>query len=65
MTARILTGTRKCCHITILESLHWLRFCIDFKIMILTCKALYVLAQHYLSELLINFLYSKSALFTI
>lgn len=53
--ARILTGTRTRKHITpILESLHWLpvRFRIDFKIIMLTYKALHGLVPNYLSELL-------------
>ncbi len=53
--ARIQTGTRTREHITpILESLHWLtvRFHTDFKIIMLTYKALHGLAPNYLSELL-------------
>ncbi len=53
--ARILTGTKTSEHISpVLESLHWLpvRFRIDFKILMLTYKALHGLAPHYLSQLL-------------
>ncbi len=53
--ARILTGARKNEHITpILKSLHWLpdRFRVDFKILMLTDKALHGLATQYLSALL-------------
>lgn len=53
--ARILTKTRQGEHITpILESLHWLpvRYRVDFKILMLTYKALNGLAPQYLSELL-------------
>uniref|UniRef100_A0A8C1MC95 Reverse transcriptase domain-containing protein n=1 Tax=Cyprinus carpio TaxID=7962 RepID=A0A8C1MC95_CYPCA len=56
--ARILTGSRVCNHITpVLESLHWLpvRFRVDFKIMMLTYKALHSLAPYYLSELLTSY----------
>lgn len=56
--ARILMGTRKCDHITlVLKSLHWLpvRFHVDFKIMMLTYKALHGLAPQYLSGLLIPY----------
>uniref|UniRef100_A0A3B1JNM0 Reverse transcriptase domain-containing protein n=1 Tax=Astyanax mexicanus TaxID=7994 RepID=A0A3B1JNM0_ASTMX len=53
--ARVLTRARKFDHITpILSSLHWLpvRFCIDYKILLLTYKSLNGLAPHYLQELL-------------
>ncbi len=53
--ARILTRTKTSEHISpVLESLHWLpvRFRIDFKIFMLTYKALHGLAPHYLSQLL-------------
>ncbi len=53
--ARILTRSRTSEHISpILESLHWLpvRFRIDFKILMLTYKALHGLAPEYLTELL-------------
>ncbi len=52
---RILTGTKTSEHISpVLESFHWLpvRFRIDFKILMLTYKALHGLALHYLSQLL-------------
>lgn len=54
--ARILTRTRHRNHIKpILETLHWLpvKFRVDFKILMLTYKALNGLAPQYLSELLI------------
>lgn len=53
--ARILTRTNIRDHITpVLESLHWLpiRFRVDFKILMLTYKALHELAPQYLTELL-------------
>ncbi len=56
--ARILTRTRMRDHITpVLESLHWLpvSFRVDFKILMLTYKALHGLAPQYLSELLIPY----------
>ncbi len=52
---RILTRTKTSEHISpVLESLHQLpvRFRIDFKILMLTYKALHGLAPHYLSQLL-------------
>ncbi len=56
--ARILTRTRMRDHITpVLESLHWLpvSFRVDFKILMLTYKALHGLAPQYLSDLLIPY----------
>jgi len=56
--ARILTRTSAREHITlILEKLHWLPvgFRIDFKIPMLTYKALHNLAPQYLCELLIPY----------
>ncbi|KAL0148905.1 hypothetical protein M9458_055709 [Cirrhinus mrigala] len=53
--ARVLTRSRKYNHITpILKSLHWLpiRFCISYKILLLTYKALNGLAPAYLTSLL-------------
>ena len=53
--ARLLTGSRKFNHITpILASLHWLpiSFRIDFKIALITFKALHGLAPSYISELI-------------
>ena len=53
--ARVLTGTKKYDHITpILSSLHWLpiTFRIDFKILLITFKALSDLAPLYISDLL-------------
>lgn len=53
--ARILTRTSKYSHITpVLASLHWLpvQARADFKILLLTYKALHGLAPSYLSELL-------------
>lgn len=50
-----LSEARTVDHITpILASLHWrpVRFCVDFKILMLTCKALHGLAPQYLAELL-------------
>ncbi|MCJ8744369.1 hypothetical protein PDJAM_G00117870, partial [Pangasius djambal] len=54
--ARVLTRTRKYEHITpVLSTLHWLpvRFRIDFKILLLTYKALNGLAPQYLSDMLV------------
>ena len=54
--ARILTGARRRDHITpSLESLHWLpvRYRIEFKILLLTYKALNSLAPLYLEELIV------------
>lgn len=53
--ARILSRSRSRDHITpVLEALHWLpiKFRIDFKILMLTYKALHGLAPTYLSDLL-------------
>lgn len=53
--ARILSGNRTGDHITpVLESLHWLpiRFRVDFKILMLTYKALHGLTPLYITELL-------------
>ncbi|XP_069050137.1 uncharacterized protein [Lepisosteus oculatus] len=72
--ARILTRSSTSVHITpILESLHWLpvKFRVDFKILMLTYKALHGLAPQYLSELLSpyspprNLRSSNSALLTV
>ncbi len=56
--ARVLTITRKYDHITpVLSTLHWLpiKHCIDFKILLITYKALNGLAPQYLSELLSHY----------
>ncbi|XP_051759449.1 uncharacterized protein LOC127517607 [Ctenopharyngodon idella] len=61
--ARVLTRTRKYDHISpVLSTLHWLpvKHRIDFKILLITYKALNGLAPQYLSELLIH--YSPSRL---
>ena len=53
--ARLLTNTRKRDHITpVLASLHWLpvNFRIDFKILLITFKALHGLAPSYIADLL-------------
>ncbi len=53
--SRVLTRSRKYDHITlILQSLHWLpiKFCISYKIVLLTFKALNCLAPAYLTNLL-------------
>ena len=62
-TARILTKTRKSEHITpVLASLHWLpvQYRIDFKILLLTYKALNGLAPSYLQELLTPYLPNRT-----
>ncbi|MCJ8747469.1 hypothetical protein PDJAM_G00153810, partial [Pangasius djambal] len=56
--ARVLTRTRKYEHITpVLSTLHWLpvRLRIDFKILLLTYKALNGLAPQYLSDMLVPY----------
>ncbi len=56
--AIVLTRSTKCDHITpILKSLHWLpiKFCISYKILLLTYKALNGLAPAYLTSLLSHF----------
>ena len=53
--ARVLTGIRPWQHITpTLMQFHWLpvKFCIQFKILLLTYKSLHALAPRYLSDLL-------------
>ena len=61
--ARVLTRTKTFEHISpILASLHWLPVHVraDFKILLLTCKALHGLAPTYLSELLRPFIPARS-----
>ncbi len=56
--ARVLSRTRKYDHISpVLSTLHWLpiKHCIDFKILLMTYKALNGLAPQYLSELLSHY----------
>ncbi len=56
--ARLLTRTRKYDHIRpVLSTLHWLpiKHHIDFKILLITYKALNGLASQYLSELLSHY----------
>ncbi len=56
--ARVLTRTRKYDHISpVLSTLHWLpvKHHIDFKILLITYKALNGLAPHYLSKLLSHY----------
>ncbi len=56
--ARVLTRTRKYDHISpVLSTLHWLpiKHRIDFKILLITYKALNGLAPQYLSELLSHY----------
>ena len=53
--ARILTFSRKSCHVTpILQELHWLPVNqrIVFKLLMIVCKFIYNIAPSYLSELL-------------
>ncbi len=57
-TARVLTRTRKYDHISpVMSTLHWLpiKHRIDFKILLITYKALNGLAPQYLSELLSHY----------
>ncbi|XP_056587301.1 uncharacterized protein LOC130407959 isoform X1 [Triplophysa dalaica] len=61
--ARVLTRSRKYDHITpVLSSLHWLpiKYRIDFKIILITYKALNGLAPTYLTELLSRYNPSRS-----
>ncbi len=56
--AGVLTRSRKYDHITpILQSLHWLpiKFCISYKILLLTYKALNGLSPAYLTNLLSHY----------
>ncbi len=56
--ARCLTRTRKYDHISlVMSTLHWLpiKHCVDFKILLITYKALNGLAPHYLSKLLSHY----------
>ncbi len=56
--ARVLTRTRKYDHISpVLSTLHWLpiKYRIDFKILLITYKALNGLAPQYFSELLTHY----------
>jgi hypothetical protein len=61
--ARILTRTRKCDHITpVLASLHWLpvKARADFKVLLLTYKALHGLAPTYLSDLVLPYIPTRT-----
>ncbi len=61
--ARVLTRTRKYDHISpVLSTLHWLpiKHRIDFKILLMTYKALNSLAPQYLSELLSHYIPQNS-----
>ncbi len=56
--ARVLTRTRKYDHISpVMATMYWLpiKHCIDFKILLITYKALNGLAPQYLSELLSHY----------
>ena len=53
--ARLVTSTPRYCHITpILYELHWLpvKFRINFKLLLITFKALYGMAPNYFADLL-------------
>ena len=57
--ARILTRTKKCDHITsVVASLHWLPVKArgDFKVLLLTFKALHGLAPTHLSDLVLSYI---------
>lgn len=61
--ARLVSGTRKYEHITpVMKSLHWLpiRERIDFKVLLLTFKALHGLAPSYLTELIETYTPARS-----
>ena len=65
--ARILTGTKKCHHLTpVLAALRWLPilFRIDFKILFLTFKALNGLAPIYISDLLVPYVLLRTLTLT-
>ncbi len=65
--ARVLTRTRKYDHISpVLSTLHWLptKHRIDFKILLMTYKALNGLAPQYLSELLSHYSPPRAAAFS-
>ena len=56
--ARLLTSSNRRCHITpILSSLHWLpiKFRIDFKILVLTFRALHGQTPQYIADLLLPY----------
>jgi hypothetical protein len=59
--ARILTRTKKSDHIT-LASLHWLpvKARADFKVLLLTYKALHGLAPTYLSDLVLPYIPTRT-----
>ncbi len=62
VVARVLTRTRKYDHISpVLSTPHWLpiKYCIAFKILLITYKALNNLAPQYLSELLSHYSTSR------
>ncbi len=57
-SARVITRTRKYDHLSpVMSTLHWLpiKHRIDFKIVLITYKALNGLAPQYLSELLLHY----------
>ena len=61
--ARLVSLQKKCQHITpILKDLHWLpvKFRIQFKIIVLTFKSLNGLSPEYLSDLVLQYVPSKS-----
>ncbi len=53
--ARILTRTRKSEHITILRSLHWLPFRIDFKVLLLVYKSLNGQGPKYITDMVTEY----------
>jgi hypothetical protein len=58
IAARIVTGAKQLDHNTpVLKTLHRLpaKYCVDFKILLLTYKAIHGLAPDYLSELLVPY----------
>ena len=61
--ARILTRTQKFDHITpVLASLHWLpvKAKADFKVLLITYKALHGLAPTYLSDLVLTYIPTRT-----
>ena len=65
--ARILTRTKQFDHITpVLASLHWLpvKARADFKVLLLTYKALHVLSPTYLSDLVLQYIPTHPATVT-
>ena len=65
-TTRLIFVEHKYCHITpLLQKLHWLpiKYCIQFKILLITFKAVHGLAPSYISDLIcVNLLNTRYSL---